>query len=214
MRERRHARAPSTAPGAGSAASASRTRSSGARRARATRAPRAAPSGRCVLPSKKNMSSSTSSASRERRLDVAELHRDALVDVAVVAVVVQAARPRCAIASRRVEHRLERLVLDLDRAGSPRRRSPRRRAATAATGSPTKRTWSRHSACSSWETGRMPNGIGSAAPVSTATHARHRLGRADVSMRDDARVGDVAAQELAVQHARQRRGRRRSASAR
>src|SRR5882672_9414009 len=41
-------------------------------------------------------------------------------------------------------------------------------AATAATGSPTKRTLSRQSACSSCETGRMPNGIGRSLPVRTA----------------------------------------------
>src|SRR3989338_7667947 len=41
-------------------------------------------------------------------------------------------------------------------------------AATAATGSPTKRTRSRQSACSSWLTGRMPNGIGRSLPVRTA----------------------------------------------
>src|SRR6266852_2395512 len=41
-------------------------------------------------------------------------------------------------------------------------------AATAATGSPTNRTLSRQSACSSWDTGRMPNGIGRSCPVRTA----------------------------------------------
>src|SRR5580693_300292 len=38
-------------------------------------------------------------------------------------------------------------------------------AATAATGSPTKRTLSGQRACSSWDTGRMPNGTGKSAPV-------------------------------------------------
>src|SRR6266851_1497073 len=41
-------------------------------------------------------------------------------------------------------------------------------AATAATGSPMKRTLSGHNACSSWETGRIPNGIGRSRPVITA----------------------------------------------
>src|SRR5580765_6773468 len=41
-------------------------------------------------------------------------------------------------------------------------------AATAATGSPMKRTFSTHSACSSCETGRIPNGIGRSRPVRTA----------------------------------------------
>src|SRR5207248_2634239 len=41
-------------------------------------------------------------------------------------------------------------------------------AATAATGSPTKRTLSRARACSSWLTGRIPKGIGRSFPVSTA----------------------------------------------
>src|SRR5436190_5986432 len=41
-------------------------------------------------------------------------------------------------------------------------------AATAATGSPTNRTLSGASACSSWLTGRMPKGIGRSLPVSTA----------------------------------------------
>src|SRR2546422_9476259 len=41
-------------------------------------------------------------------------------------------------------------------------------AATAAAGSPTKRTLSSARACSSWLTGRMPNGIGRSFPVSTA----------------------------------------------
>src|SRR3989442_180448 len=41
-------------------------------------------------------------------------------------------------------------------------------AATAATGSPTRRTLSRHSACSSWLTGRIPKGIGRSFPVRTA----------------------------------------------
>ena len=41
-------------------------------------------------------------------------------------------------------------------------------AATAATGSPTKRTLSRASACSSWLTGKMPKGIGSSVPTSVA----------------------------------------------
>src|SRR2546425_7031910 len=41
-------------------------------------------------------------------------------------------------------------------------------AATAATGSPMKRTLSTQSACSSCETGRIPNGIGRSGPVSTA----------------------------------------------
>src|SRR5258708_6820307 len=43
------------------------------------------------------------------------------------------------------------------------------RAATAATGSPTKRTLSRQSACSSWLTGRMPKGMGSSEPTSVAS---------------------------------------------
>src|SRR2546429_78588 len=41
-------------------------------------------------------------------------------------------------------------------------------AATPATGSPTNRTLSIAKACSSWLTGRMPNGIGRSLPVSTA----------------------------------------------
>src|SRR5512145_227697 len=41
-------------------------------------------------------------------------------------------------------------------------------AATAATGSPMNRTLSTQSACSSWDTGRMPNGIGKSRPTSTA----------------------------------------------
>src|SRR5207249_1996466 len=41
-------------------------------------------------------------------------------------------------------------------------------AATPATGSPTNRTLSIARACSSWLTGRMPNGIGRSLPVSTA----------------------------------------------
>src|SRR6266540_1929360 len=41
-------------------------------------------------------------------------------------------------------------------------------AATAATGSPMKRTLSRQSACSSCDTGRIPKGIGRSFPVSTA----------------------------------------------
>src|SRR5258708_3289117 len=41
-------------------------------------------------------------------------------------------------------------------------------AATAATGSPTKRTVCGHSACSSWLTGRIPNAMGRSWPVSTA----------------------------------------------
>ena len=41
------------------------------------------------------------------------------------------------------------------------------RATTAATGSPTNRTLSRHSACSSWLTGSTPYAIGNASPVST-----------------------------------------------
>src|SRR5438876_4530169 len=41
-------------------------------------------------------------------------------------------------------------------------------AATAATGSPINRTLSRQSACSSWDTGRIPNGIGRSCPVRTA----------------------------------------------
>src|SRR5438876_8340357 len=41
-------------------------------------------------------------------------------------------------------------------------------AATPATGSPTNRTLSSAKACSSWLTGRMPNGIGRSLPVSTA----------------------------------------------
>src|ERR1041385_8818253 len=41
-------------------------------------------------------------------------------------------------------------------------------AATAATGSPMNRTFSTQSACSSCETGRIPNGIGRSRPVSTA----------------------------------------------
>src|SRR5438552_15076857 len=41
-------------------------------------------------------------------------------------------------------------------------------AATAATGSPVNRTLSRQSACSSWDTGRMPSGIGRSCPVRTA----------------------------------------------
>src|SRR5207244_1618872 len=42
-------------------------------------------------------------------------------------------------------------------------------AATAATGSPTNRTRSIESACSSCDTGRIPNGTGIDSPVSTAT---------------------------------------------
>src|SRR2546422_7166576 len=41
-------------------------------------------------------------------------------------------------------------------------------AATPATGSPTKRALSSANACSSWLTGRIPNGIGRSFPVSTA----------------------------------------------
>src|SRR5881396_3867399 len=48
-------------------------------------------------------------------------------------------------------------------------------AATAATGSPMKRTLSGHSACSSWETGRMPKGIGKSRPVSTACTPSRRV---------------------------------------
>src|SRR2546423_7101468 len=51
-------------------------------------------------------------------------------------------------------------------------------AATAATGSPTYRTFSRASASSSWLTGRMPNLMGRSSPVSTAStpgSARARL---------------------------------------
>src|SRR5918999_4143183 len=55
-------------------------------------------------------------------------------------------------------------------------------AATAATGSPTNRTCSGQSACSSCETGRMPNGIGRSRPVSTATTPGCRSAR-EVSMR-------------------------------
>src|SRR5947209_656911 len=54
-------------------------------------------------------------------------------------------------------------------------------AATAATGSPTKRTLSSASACSSWLTGRMPNGIGRSWPVSTAFTPGNVRAR-DVSM--------------------------------
>src|SRR5713226_2467571 len=43
------------------------------------------------------------------------------------------------------------------------------RAATAATGSPTKRTLSRQSACSSWLTGRIPKGMGNSEPTSVAS---------------------------------------------
>ena len=91
---------------------------------------------------------------------------DRLVDVAVVAVVVDARLgmreallgigDTCAAArSRRRSGR------------APRTRSARRARSTAATGSPTKRTLSRQSACSSWLTGRMPYGIGKSLPVST-----------------------------------------------
>src|SRR5262245_17949322 len=42
-------------------------------------------------------------------------------------------------------------------------------AATAATGSPTKRAFSTQSACSSWLTGRIPNGTSSSLPTSVAS---------------------------------------------
>src|SRR2546429_2407965 len=54
-------------------------------------------------------------------------------------------------------------------------------AATAATGSPTKRALSSASACSSWLTGRIPNGIGRSFPVSTAlTPGRARARAASI----------------------------------
>src|SRR6266568_1870147 len=54
-------------------------------------------------------------------------------------------------------------------------------AATPATGSPTKRALSRASACSSWLTGRIPNGIGRSFPVSTAlTPGRARARAASI----------------------------------
>src|SRR6266545_620905 len=54
-------------------------------------------------------------------------------------------------------------------------------AATAATGSPMKRTFSTHSACSSCETGRIPKGIGRSGPVSTAcTPSRRAAGEASI----------------------------------
>src|SRR5256712_9331975 len=54
-------------------------------------------------------------------------------------------------------------------------------AATPATGSPTKRALSSASACSSWLTGRIPNGIGRSFPVSTAlTPGRARARAASI----------------------------------
>src|SRR5579885_3592104 len=57
-------------------------------------------------------------------------------------------------------------------------------AATAATGSPTNRTRPSASACSSWLTGRMPNGIGRSRPVRTAlTPGRARAREASMATR-------------------------------
>src|SRR5258705_5501967 len=51
-------------------------------------------------------------------------------------------------------------------------------AATAATGSPTNRTLSTQRVCSSWETGRIPNGIGRSRPVRTACTPSRRFAAA------------------------------------
>ncbi len=69
--------------------------------------------GRCVLPSKKNVSSRTWSASREALLHVAEVERDLLVHVAVRAVVVDArVRPGERLLDR--HERRQHLVVDVD----------------------------------------------------------------------------------------------------
>src|SRR6267143_1224303 len=68
-------------------------------------------------------------------------------------------------------------------------------AATAATGSPINRTLSTQSACSSWETGRMPNGIGRSRPVSTAW-TPSRLAAAAVSIEPMRACGSVLRSSL------------------
>src|SRR6266566_239949 len=68
-------------------------------------------------------------------------------------------------------------------------------AATAATGSPMKRTLSTQSVCSSWETGRMPNGIGRSRPVSMAW-TPSRLAAAAVSIDTMRACGSVLRSSL------------------
>ena len=101
----------------------------------------------------------------DRLIDVAELERHGLMHVAVIAVFVNAGLV-VGQAIRRRREGAQRFVVDVDQID---RRSAvaSSRAMTAATGSPTKRTLSRHNACSSWLTGRMPYEIGKASPVST-----------------------------------------------
>ncbi len=126
----------------------------------------------------------------EAAVQVAEGHRDRLVDVAVVAVVVNPRLGgiqsilRWTRSSRSGSYSTRTLKAASQAASSVT-------AATATTGSPTKRTLSGQSACSSCDTGRMPNGIGKSRPVRTAEDARNllRLGEID---RLDQGVGDGA----------------------
>ena len=134
---------------------------------------------------------------REALFGVAELHRDELVDVAGVAVVMD---------RRRVGERPSSIVPTVGSASywtSIRSRASNAAssstAATAATGSPTKRTRSVHSACSSCETGRMPKGSEGRRP-SRPRATPGRLERLRDVDRDDARVRELRAQQLAVQH--------------
>ena len=84
----------------------------------------------------------------DRRVHVAKLQRDDFVDVALVAVLVD---PRRRMGQRLLgrRDRAQRLVLDLDQRRRAAAAVTSSRAITAATGSPTKRTTSGQSACSS-----------------------------------------------------------------
>src|SRR6185436_9485721 len=102
----------------------------------------------------------------ESFIHIAELERDFLVDVAAVAVFVNA---RLVIIT---PSSIEEIVCSGSYSTSIKfiasKATSSSMAATAATGSPMKRTLSIQSACSSWLTGRMPYGIGKSFPVTTA----------------------------------------------
>ena len=138
---------------------------------------------------------------REPLLRVAELHRHELVDVACVAVVVdrrgRPARGRRRSSRSEAAARSRRAIRS-----SASKAASSSTAATAATGSPTKRTRSVHSACSSCEHGEDPEGRRQVLAGGDRDDAGRRERLRDVD-RTDPRVGDLRAQELAVEHPRQ-----------
>ena len=123
--------------------------------------------GRCVLPSKKNVSSRTWSASAKPASTSPKSNETSLCTFPCGPYSWMRESGRASASSIDISAGSTSYSTSISFSAASAVSSSS--AATAATGSPTKRTLSGASACSSWLTGRMPNGIGSSLPTSVAS---------------------------------------------